>query len=173
MAVADAIGNEEETFSAIAVVTPEEGVLVDGVAFSFADADVDIVSDIELEAGIGEFGAFFEFIDSALEFLEELGDVFVSSGDFGVCSAQDDVVESDGEVEIVNAWRGDIDLCGIEVIEGSCEADHVVEEHTEGEDIGVWAEHGFGLVDFGSGVTFSAWSEVEGCFVIVEAFESE
>ena len=47
IAVAYAISDHEKPLTAGSIVAPEQGVLVDGVAISFADADVDIVADGE------------------------------------------------------------------------------------------------------------------------------
>lgn len=59
VAMADPIGHKKESFSAIAVVSPKQSILVDGVTVAFADADVDIVADCELKAEVRLFFAFF------------------------------------------------------------------------------------------------------------------
>lgn len=87
--------------------------------------------------------------------------------------AQDHMIQSHWEGEVMDARGRDIDFGGVKVIEGSGEADHVMKKSTERKDIGVRAESGLSLIDLGGRITFTARAKVEGDFFVVEAFKAE
>jgi hypothetical protein len=81
----------------------------------------------------------------------------------------EDVVESHGEVELVDPWGGDGCVGQVEVVDCGALADHVVDECTQRKDVGVGSDRDVVVVEFGARKTFVDGAKVEGSAVRKDA----
>ena len=85
------------------IIAPKERGLVDGIAHTLVDADVDIVTHGDLQGCMFLSMSIFDLVKCAFEGLHQCGDIGVSLVGIDVCGLFDHVIESHGEIELVDA----------------------------------------------------------------------